>query len=82
MLFNIITGQNIPYIKRKNHTKYYPKKTTIKNPKNNKTYEYDKKNNIWHLTKEDKRFAKEERMSYSDYIEAEERDDDDLDDDD
>ena len=36
-------------------------------------------NNIWGLSKEDKRIAREERMSDADYIEAEERDDDNLD---
>ena len=34
------------------------------------------------LTNEDKRIARSERMSYDDYIEAEERDDDNLDTDD
>ena len=34
------------------------------------------------LTEEDKRIARSERMSYDDYIEAEERDDDNLDTDD
>ena len=34
------------------------------------------------VTKEDKRIAKEERLSPADYIEAEERDNDDLIDDD
>lgn len=39
-------------------------------------------NNIWNLSNEDKRIAKSEHMSDADYIEAEERDDDNLDDDD
>ena len=38
-------------------------------------------NNIWNLSDEDKRIAREERMSDADYIEAEERDDDNLDND-
>ena len=38
--------------------------------------------NEWGLTKEDKKIAKEERMTDADYIEAEERDDDNLDTDD
>ena len=42
----------------------------------------NKNNNIWGLSKEDKKIAREERMSDADYIEAEERDDDNLDDDD
>ena len=57
-----------------------PSKQTFKHKQ--RTYEYDKENDIWHLSGEDKRIAKEERMSYADYIEAEERDDDNLDDDD
>ena len=36
-------------------------------------------NNMWGLSKEDKRIARQERMSDADYIEAEERDDDNLD---
>lgn len=52
----------------------------------NNTYKkkryYVSENNIWGLSKEDKRIAKEERMSDADYIEAEERDDDNLDTDD
>ena len=42
----------------------------------------NKNNNIWGLSKEDKKIAREERMTDADYIEAEERDDDNLDDDD
>ena len=38
-------------------------------------------NNIWNLSDEDKRIAREERMSDADYIEAEEKDDDNLDND-
>ena len=56
-----------------------PSKQTFKHKQ--RTYEYDKENNIWHLSEEDKRIAKEERMTYADYIEAEERDDDNLDND-
>ncbi len=42
-------------------------------------HNYDENNNEWGLSKEDKKIAKEERMSDADYIEAEERDDDNLD---
>ena len=42
----------------------------------------NKNNNICGLSKEDKKIAREERMTDADYIEAEERDDDNLDDDD
>ena len=40
---------------------------------------YRNNNNIWGLSKEDRRIARQERMSDADYIEAEERDDDNLD---
>ena len=39
----------------------------------------NKDNNPYHLTKEEKRIAKEEMLDYEEYIEAEERDDDYLD---
>ena len=56
-----------------------PVKKTFKHKQ--RIYEYDKENNIWHLSEEEKNIAKDERMSYADYIEAEERDDDNLDND-
>lgn len=71
IIFNLILGK--PFKKT-------PVKKTNKNKR--KIYEYDKENNIWHLSEEDKNIAKNERMSYADYIEAEERDDDNLDTDD
>jgi len=40
--------------------------------------EFNKEADLWGLSKEDRRIAKEERMSPADYIEAEERDDDEL----
>jgi hypothetical protein len=45
----------------------------------NKSNNYTRNNNIWGLSKEDKRIARQERMTEADYIEAEERDDDNLD---
>ena len=39
----------------------------------------NKNNNPYHLTKEEKKIAKEEMLDYEEYIEAEERDDDYLD---
>lgn len=45
----------------------------------NRGNNYTKDNNIWGLSKEDKRIARQERMSDADYIEAEEIDDDNLD---
>lgn len=43
-----------------------------------KEREFEKKAKLWGLTKEDKRIAKQERMSPADFVEAEERDNDDL----
>ena len=40
---------------------------------------FERESNLWNLSKEDKRIAKEERMSPADYIEAEENNDDNLD---
>ncbi|MDO4395163.1 MAG: hypothetical protein Q4C23_04270 [Mycoplasmatota bacterium] len=48
-------------------------------PRTTRRTRYYKNDNIWGLSKEDKRIAREERMSDADYIEAEERDDDNLD---
>ena len=50
--------------------------------KPNSSHRFNRETNLWGLSNEDKRIAKEERMSDADYIEAEERDDDNLDDDD
>ena len=41
--------------------------------------EFDREADLWGLSEEDRRIAKQERMSPADYIEAEERDDDVLD---
>jgi hypothetical protein len=58
------------------------KKTNVKSNKvvkrNYKDEEFDKEAKLWGLSKEDKRIAKEERMSPADFVEAEERDDDEL----
>lgn len=43
---------------------------------------FDKEAKLWGLSEKDKIIAKSERMTPADYIEAEERDDDNLDDDD
>ena len=43
--------------------------------------EFDKEARLWGLSKEDKKIAKEERMSPADYVEALENDDDELDED-
>ncbi len=52
-------------------------------PHRNKKYNtFYKEAKLYNLSKEDRIIAKSERMSPSDYIEAEERDDDNLDSDD
>ena len=58
------------------------KPTTTTKKINNKESSFDKEAKLWGLTEEDKRIAKEERLSPVDYIEAEERDNDELIDDD
>ena len=47
----------------------------------NKKYNnsFNRESNLWGLSNEDRRIARQERMSPADYIEAEENDDDDLD---
>ena len=66
--------------------------TTVEEPSNNSTFksnsnknkkswkekEFDKQADLWGLSKEDRRIAKQERMSPADYVEAEEYDDDEL----
>ena len=58
------------------------KKINVKSNKvvkrNYKDEEFDKEAELWGLSEEDKRIAWEERMSPTDFIEAEERDDDEL----
>jgi cytochrome c biogenesis protein ResB len=60
--------------------------TTKYKKRNNKSkcinLEFDKEANLWGLSEEDRKRAKDERMSPADYIEAEERDNDELIDDD
>lgn len=53
----------------------------IKKPKNKISWseeQFEREADLWGLSKEDRRIAKEERMSPADFIEAEERDDDEL----
>lgn len=56
------------------------KKKTVKKYKNKsyKDLEFDEDADLWGLSGEDRKLAKEERMSPADFIEAEERDDDEL----
>ena len=44
----------------------------------NKKSEFDEEADLWDLSCEDRRIAKKERMTPADYVEAEERDDDEL----
>lgn len=55
------------------------RKKQKKNKVSYKDEEFDREADLWGLSNEDRRIAKEERMSPADYIEAEERDDDVLD---
>lgn len=50
-------------------------------PQKTKTYKsaFDKEADLWGLSNQDRKIAKQEGMSPADYIEAEERDDDNLD---
>lgn len=56
------------------------KKTNVKSNKavkrNYKDEKFDKEAELWGLSEENKKIAKEERMSPADFVEAEERDDD------
>lgn len=54
------------------------KSNSNKNKKSWKEKEFDKQADLWGLSKEDRRIAKQERMSPADYVEAEESDDDEL----
>lgn len=56
-------------------TKVKPDKTVKRNYKDE---EFEREAELWGLSEEDKRIAKEERMSPADFVEAEERDDDEL----
>lgn len=70
---------------KKHHKEIYitkARKDNSKNKESTKSYkdiEFDKEAELWRLSKIDKRIVKEERMSPTDYIEAEEYDDDNLD---
>ena len=78
VIYNIFSKKKIHI----NFTESSFKKTNVKSNKgvkrNYKDEEFDKEAKLWGLSEEDKRIAKEERMSPADFIEAEERDDDEL----
>ena len=54
------------------------KSNSNKNKRSWEEKEFDKQADLWGLSKEDRRIAKQERMSPADYVEAEESDDDEL----
>jgi hypothetical protein len=86
LIVNLISG-NSQNQSRSQHTiiknVYNANDNRGKNKKSSwKDEQFDREANLWGLSKNDRRIAKQERMSPADYIEAEERDDDDLIDDD
>ena len=66
-VYKPISFSNIKTSNNKQSKKYQEKQS-----------EFDREADLWGLSEEDRRIAKEERMSPADYIEAEERDDDEL----
>ena len=78
-LFGLLPRNRSTSITR--NTKITNKVKNNTNKKNTKS-DFDKEVELWNLSEEDKKIAKEERMSPAEYIEAEERDDDNLDTDD
>lgn len=66
-----------------NSSYHYYSKSYNSNKKANKNTNYrdmkfDKEADLWGLSESDRRIAKQERMSSADFVEAEERDDDEL----
>ena len=86
-LFGLIFSNNVnnKYNKQqKNNIKVYnyyqeePQPKKAKKTLSFKEEEFEKEAELWGLSEEDKRIAKEERMTPAEFIEAEERDDDEL----
>lgn len=84
-IFNIIISIFVPKsIRRVNTTTYYQpnynksKSKVIDLTEDEYDEKFEKEAKLWSLSEEDKRIAKQERMSPADFIEAEERDDDEL----
>lgn len=86
-LFGLIfsnNGNNKYNKQQKNNIKvynYYQEKPQPKKAKKTLSFkeeEFEKEAELWGLSEEDKRIAKEERMTPAEFIEAEERDDDEL----
>ena len=73
---------NICGIKRNVRPISFPKvnfSNKKRNTKHQSYSEFDRESELWGLSEEDKKIAKQERMSPAEFIEAEERDDDVLD---
>ncbi len=86
-LFGLIfsnNGNNKYNKQQKNNIKVYnyyqeePQPKKAKKTLSFKEEEFEKEAELWGLSEEDKRIAKEERMTSAEFIEAEERDDDEL----
>ncbi len=86
-LFGLIfsnNGNNKYNKQQKNNIKvynYYQEESQPKKAKKTLSFkeeEFEKEAELWRLSEEDKRIAKEERMTSAEFIEAEERDDDEL----
>lgn len=86
-LFGLIfsnNGNNKYNKQQKNNIKVYnyyqeePQPKKAKKTLSFKEEEFEKEAELWGLSEEDKRIAKEERMTPAEFIEAEERDDDEL----
>lgn len=86
-LFGLIfsnNGNNKYNKQQKNNIKVYnyyqeePQPKKAKKTLSFKEEEFEKEAELWGLSEEDKRIAKEEKMTSSEFIEAEERDDDEL----
>lgn len=73
LIFGLFSHGGVPSFDIKSpKVKSYSKKKV-------KQSSFDRQADFWGLSKEDRKIAKQERMSPADYIEAEERDDDELD---
>ena len=85
-IFDVIARIFFPRKRRRVTTRYYTsydkpnnkKKTIIDLEESDYDEQFEREAKLWSLSEEDKRIAKEERMSPADFIEAEERDDDEL----
>lgn len=82
-LFTGATKSNYSNTYSEDYSKDYSNKTnkskvSKKQKVSWKEEEFEREADLWGLSKEDRRIAKEERMSPADFIEAEERDDDEL----